>query len=233
MKQWLLIYSAIFILIAVVFLLILGKLKFKNISWWIFVAWGVASFELTLILQPPLQRWWAQTFSSLVNNQAATCLLLLLPLALISGFVQEILKAVPFISRKFLWVNQLLNDKNDWLNYSLAIGFGFAIWEAIRLVAYPISYLTTLMWLPIIERVMAIMFHVASTTCFVYGVKNKKSIKFYLLVSITHGLINYPVFLSTAGYISHNMIYYLGFTIAILFYIFTYRLWKKRYVLNI
>lgn len=105
---------------------------------------------------------------------------------LVSGLMQEALKGLA------IWLNRfIMREEIDWLPLGLAVGFGFGVWEAWRLVALPLG--ENGIWFPlaIMERFSTIGLQIGLAFIVAYGLSKRQPGRYFLLAAVWHGGVNY------------------------------------------
>jgi len=157
---------------------------------------GIFSFASVIYVQIPIQ-------SVIINNPTLKLTLftraLILILAMVAGFVQEIFKALP----PFLGEERVLGG--------IISGLAFGITEASFLLLpaiwqYGIGALPAISY---VERLIAIVFHIATTGLIMYGSKKKRFLISYIVISLIHGFVD-----TLAGLTQSNMFSVMGVELA-------------------
>jgi len=158
---------------------------------------GIFSFASVIYVQIPIQ-------SVIINNPTLKLTLstraLILILAMVAGFVQEIFKALP----PFLGEERVLGG--------IISGLAFGITEASFLLLpaiwqYGIGALPAISY---VERLIAIVFHIATTGLIMYGSKKKRFLISYIVISLIHGFVD----TTFAGLTQSNMFSVMGVELA-------------------
>lgn len=195
----LLLYSVIFIAIAAVIALPLVGSNAVKPWWWWAVVGGAVAFPLTMQIQPPLQMAYATQVVPMVKD-ILPVELYSIPSVLISGLVQEALKVIPIILIGRVWHFRLRHA----VAAGAGAGVGFGVTEAIMLVAIPLATQNGFVTGAVIERLVAISFHVLASALAAGGLALRKGWRTYLLAAIAHGLLNYSVVLVGLWYLNTN-----------------------------
>lgn len=193
MVAWLLFYSGLFLLIGLAAALFLQKRlsvtvqrdRVTAIIWFAAAIWGAFSLHITLRLQLPIQL----AYMRLVGTRLTSSLsgyITYFPVALISGLVQELLKALPF-ALLFLFRYR----RSGLAQFFAAAGLGFGVWEAIWLAALPLAQYGGWYAPAVFERTYAIIFHIAATFITGYGFAAYRPLRYYLAAALLHGAINF------------------------------------------
>ncbi len=157
---------------------------------------GIFSFASVIFVQMPIQ-------SVIINNPTLKLTLptwaLILILAMVAGFVQEIFKALP----PFLGEERVLGG--------IISGFAFGLTEASFLLLpaiqkYGIGALPAISY---VERLIVIVFHIATTGLIMYGSKKKRFLISYIVISLIHGFVD-----TLAGLAKSNMFSMMGVELA-------------------
>lgn len=182
------IYTLLFLFFGAMWLLIFfrGAFSGRKLIYLAVVSTGAVAFSLTLNLQPPLQNY----AGSALANIGASLVVTGAVVVLISGLVQEALKLVAVRLNRFI-----MRDEVDWLPLGLAVGFGFGVWEAMRLVALPLGGEGIWFPLAVLERFSAIGLHIALGFIVAYGLRKQRPWRYYLVAAIWHGAANFWAFL--------------------------------------
>jgi RsiW-degrading membrane proteinase PrsW (M82 family) len=174
---------------------------------WLWIVAFTSAF-LTLValvfIQIPAQSWINQTLSETWDSATLNdwFLLVVLPMVLVSGLVQEGAKMVPMV---FWW---LKSGRNISPGMGLAIGAiagaAFGIFEATWVHNQVIPY-AGLPWeainngfsgiSPYWERFFTVGFHIAVSALAGYGLAIGKGWQFFLLAAVLHTLLNYIAYL--------------------------------------
>jgi len=157
---------------------------------------GIFSFASVIYVQIPIQ-------SVIINNPTLKLTLstraLILILAMVAGFVQEIFKALP----PFLGEERVLGGIISGLAFGITeVSFLLlpAIWQ------YGIGALPAISY---VERLIAIVFHIATTGLIMYGSKKKRFLISYIVISLIHGFVD-----TLAGLTQSNMFSVMGVELA-------------------
>lgn len=173
----------------------------------------VASALLTLLavtfIQIPLQYYAGKAITNIWDSNTIYSWLLLIwiPMALISGLVQEGVKMVPIV---FWWrrTGKKITPKMG-LFIGAAAGAGFGIFEAIWAhgQAFAAGWTTQVMAQgflgisPFWERFFTVGFHIACSALAGWGLAKGKGWQFFLIASGLHTLLNWSIVLPQKGYI--------------------------------
>ncbi len=195
----LILYSVTFLAIAVVFGLPLVRTNAVKPWWWWAVVGGAVAFPLTMQLQPPLQMAYAQRVTPMLKD-ILPVEIYSIPSVLISGLVQEALKVIPVILIGRIWHLRL----RDAVAAGAGAGVGFGVTEAIMLVAVPLASQAGFISGAVIERFVAIAFHILASALAAGGLALGKGWRSYLLAAVAHGLLNYSVVLVGLWYLNTN-----------------------------
>jgi len=199
----------------------------------VLIVWGGLGLELTLLVQPPIQNWYTRVTDFSFAEATTGTLALGFGAVLITGIVQEFLKGVP------LWVgfrfirgghHRLGGSIWLWLTWGAALGFGFGVWEAIRIVAVPLSeYSGSMLWMALFERFWAIGFHVLSPVLMAAFLMVGRGFLGYVVAAVVHGMINYSAVLHSFWLIDMNTTEGLIAALVALLFLYTwYRLRSMR-----
>ena len=150
---------------------------------------GIGLLVLTLVIQPPIQYMPVLLLGiDLDNAPFPVVAVVLLYAALVSGFLQELLK--------------LLGVKGRTIGYALWLGAGFGLGEAALVVlgqvlsiVAGVGFRLDVGFLSIYERLMAILYHVLSSALLCYFYARGKGATVYMVVAIIHSLVNYQAVL--------------------------------------
>jgi RsiW-degrading membrane proteinase PrsW (M82 family) len=96
--------------------------------------------------------------------------------AFFAPFIEEFSKAYPLFYRHG-------ETQRSIFNLALLVGLGFGIVELLTYVS--------VLGIPIIYRLPALLFHPASTSIIAYGIATKRSLPFYLFAVLLHFSNNY------------------------------------------
>lgn len=183
--------------------------------------WAVAitSAFITLLamtfVQIPLQYYIGKGIVAAWSTNTISDWLLLvgIPSILVSGLVQEGAKMVPIV---FWW---LQSDKKITPKEGLIIGAmagaGIGVFEAVWVHNQVFMYGWTwdaigIDWigalLPFWERLWAIALHIGAAAVAGYGLAKGKGWQFYLLASVLHSVVNYPILLVQKGVLTTNQV---------------------------
>ena len=155
---------------------------------------GVGLLLLTLVIQPPIQQIPILLLGIDLNKAAPMILALaLLYMALVSGFLQELLK--------------LLGVRSKSLEYALWLGAGFGFGEAVLIainqvvaIVLGIEFLLYMGLLSCYERFTTLLYHIFSAALlYIYYTRNR-GFTIYLIMAIIHSLMNYQAILLTRLY---------------------------------
>lgn len=217
----LLLYSLIFVAIAAVIGLPLVRTGPSRPWWWWAVVGGAVAFPLTMQLQPPLQMAYAQRLIPLLKDSLSVEIYSI-PSILISGLVQEALKVIPIVAIRRIWGLKL----RDTIAAGAGAGIGFGVTEAIMLVAIPLASQSGFVTGAVVERLVAIPFHVLASALAAGGLALRKGWQTYLLAAVAHGVLNYSVVLVGLWYLNTNGMLLWCLTIDILTALLLWRLVK-------
>jgi hypothetical protein len=156
---------------------------------WSAIIFGAVLLFITLVIQPPLQQA-PFLLSGIRSNEQLLKLgrewlsIAVIWLGFTAGFVQEILKYYA--------------SRNKSLVESAYIGAGFGLAEAIILPALALIALkaglplttTSLLYLGLIERILALLFHTSTTLAFSHYYKLGKGRITLLTMIVFHGIID-------------------------------------------
>jgi len=169
--------------------------RFSRRSLAVFVL-GILSFASVVYAQVPIQ-------SVIVNNPTLKLALptwaLILILAMVAGFVQEVFKALP----PFLGEERVLGGIISGLAFGIAEA-SFVLLPAIQ--QYGIGALPAISY---VERLIAIVFHIATTGLIMYGSKKRRFLMSYIAISLIHGFVD-----TLAGLAQSNMFSVMGVELA-------------------
>jgi uncharacterized membrane protein YhfC len=169
--------------------------RFSRRSLAVFVL-GILSFASVVYVQVPIQ-------SVIVNNPTLKLALptwaLILILAMVAGFVQEIFKALP----PFLGEERVLGGIISGLAFGITEA-SFVLLPAIQ--QYGIGALPAISY---VERLIAIVFHIATTGLIMYGSKKRRFLMSYIAISLIHGFVD-----TLAGLAQSNMFSVMGVELA-------------------
>lgn len=195
-----------------------GSFRLRDLRLWPALTVGALAFLVTITIQPSVQIW--------VNAQGSrlgwSVWVLGSLVVLVSGVVQEGLKAIGLAIARFS------ADWNvSWKNLGLSVGFGFGLWEAWQLVAWPLG--STHIWsLPaVLERFSAMGLHIGLAALIAYGFSTKRVPHFTTLAAIIHAVGNFSVLLYqqwVIGYWATEIyVFVVGFSTLLLAHL----LWKN------
>ena len=167
---------------------------------------GALSFELLRFTQIPLQSGYFTHVYGLLLNAGVPDLLAVSGMALISGIVQEAFKSAITGVRFF----SLRGTRTVRMGIGIGAltGAGFGIYEASSLTGVPYS-LGLLGTVAVIERAIAIVFHVGTGALAGYGFATRRPLRFVLLAMLIHGTVNYLIFPFRMGKFSMELFYLL------------------------
>ena len=170
--------------------------------------WGGIAFLSIIWVQIPLQK----AYSEALLGTALPNFFRVLGFAGISGFVQELFKAIGPIIGIILLRDRL---KLQPIVLGVVAGAGFGLTEALVLTwNSPLSFWVTF------ERFLAICFHVGASGLVLYGLQRKKVFLFYIIAALAHGGLNFLVWVFHKGYFSIASFEVLAFIYAlVLFFI--------------
>ncbi len=155
---------------------------------------GIGLLVLTLIVQPVIQYLPVQMLGIDLKNPSPEAIVpLLLYAALVSGFFQEYLKYIGVKGKETL--------------YALWVGGGFGLGETL-LVAFNqvvamvvgIGFPLILGLLAVYERLATLTYHMFSAGILAYYSVKGKGILVYIILAITHSLMNFQAILLTRMY---------------------------------
>lgn len=195
----LILYSGIFIAIAGVSCLPMVRSKAAKPWWWWAVVGGAIAFPLTMQIQPPIQLAYAKQVIPFIKD-ILPVEVYSIPSVWISGLVQEALKIIPILLIMKVWHLKL----RDTVAAGAGAGVGFGVTEAIMLVAIPLAAQSGFATGAVIERLVAIPFHVLASALVALGLALRKGWQYYLLAATAHGLLNYSVVLVGMWYLDTN-----------------------------
>ncbi|NLW16066.1 MAG: hypothetical protein GX033_00095 [Firmicutes bacterium] len=188
------VYSLLFLAFGILWLFIFFRGAFQGgkALYLTPIGTGAIAFMIALPLQTLLQTY----ANSLLASMGASMLVTGAVVVLISGFVQEAFKLLAIrINRFATW------GKLSWLPLGLAVGLGFGIWEAWRLVAWPFGKSGIWMPLAVIERFSAIGLHIALAFIIAYGSHRSQPWPYFLLAGFWHGAVNFLAILYQGRFI--------------------------------
>lgn len=163
-----------------------GRIKLRSASLWPALTLGALALLLTPLLQTPLQSW----INSWGGSHGLSLWLIGCLLVLVSGLVQEGLKAVAIgFSR---WS---AGREADLINLGLAVGLGFGVWEAWQLVAWPLGVARMLSLAAVFERMAVIGLHIGAATISAYGFAIRRPLPFAALAALIHAVANFSILL--------------------------------------
>lgn len=176
-------YALVFLVFAIIWLRLFFKGAFpqRKIYYLSAISLGALAFILTEPIQRPLQRF----LNTWASEQELSIWVLGLFLTLMTGLVQEALKLAA------AWLSRLSGDAIPWMTSCLAVGIGFGVWEAWRVVALPLGMVA--IWSPyaVIERFSVIGLHIALSAIIAYGIERRQPVRYFLLAALWHGGVNY------------------------------------------
>ncbi len=179
-------YALLFLLFGVMWLAVFfrGGLTGRKTIYLSAISTGALAFILALSIQTPIQIYANNFFSGRGASLWTTGAIVVL----ISGLVQEAFKGLA------IWLNRfIMREEIDWLSLGLAVGFGFGVWEAWRLVAYELGRHSIWFPLAIMERFTAIGLHIGLAFIVAYGLSKRQPWRYFLLAAVWHGAVNYLV----------------------------------------
>lgn len=187
-------YSLLFLVFGILWLWIFFRGAFDGRKPFYFpaISTGALAFLVALPLQTVVQTY----ANNLMASSGASLLLTGAIAVLISGLVQEAFKMLA------IWLNRFINaDRLGWLPLGLAVGFGFGVWEAWRLVAWPFGENGIWMPLAVVERFFAIGLHIALAFFIAYGLHRSQPWPYFLLAALWHGAVNFLAMLYLGRFI--------------------------------
>jgi RsiW-degrading membrane proteinase PrsW (M82 family) len=171
-----------------------------------FLTWAAIAF-----MQIPLQTWAGQVLTFFWNQVTLLKWMLLaaIPQIFISGLVQEGAKLVPVIV--YRWFAKHVPSPIHGLLAGALSGAGFGIFESIwvfnslfaagwtwQAVQLHGIYALLGFW----ERFFSVGFHISASAIAGFGLAKGRGLRFYLLASLLHGLVNYSLVLANKGILS-------------------------------
>ena len=177
---------------------------FREYKLWIaFVASAILTLAFISFVQIPLQILSSKAYVGIFGPPEALWqkLIIGIPSMVIAGVVQEVAKYVPLAICFLLIKNQL--DKKYWVAAGAIVGSGFGVFEALwindTILAAGWTFKLAMdagigafagFW----ERFFSVGFHAATTALVGFGLAKGKWIKYLILASIIHGVLDYVVF---------------------------------------
>jgi len=177
-------YSLLFLIFGVLWLWVFfrGAFAGRKALYLPAISTGALAFTGALLLQTPVQIY----ANTLLTTWGASLLLTGAVTVLISGLVQEAFRMLA------IWLNRFINgERLGWLPLGLAVGFGFGVWEAWRLVAIPFGKNGVWMPLAVFERLSAIGLHLALGFIVAYGWLKAQPGRYFLLAALLHAAANF------------------------------------------
>ena len=146
---------------------------------------GVGLLILTLVVQPPIQRMPILLLGIDLDSVSFPIVaVILLYMAMVSGFLQELLK--------------LICVKGKAIGYALWLGAGFGFGEAgLAILGQVLSIMAGVGFdlnvglMSIYERIMAMLYHILSSALLCYFYARGKGVMIYMVVATIHSLVNY------------------------------------------
>lgn len=184
-----LLLSLLFAGFSLPWLFLFARRGWRRPWFWLAAVIGGAGLFITLWGQPPVQRAYLAAVQGLLTGSQSLRLIVLFGVVLITGIVQEFLKAIA----PALYARLPHADRRSAVVIGAASGAGFGVIEAIYLVALPIAAtgMLRLAGFAIWERASAVAFHVASGALLGAGVAKGRTGRYYLLSALLHGGLNY------------------------------------------
>ncbi|ABN69857.1 hypothetical protein Smar_0756 [Staphylothermus marinus F1] len=217
-----LLYPLTIIIVSIIILLILYRVT-KSFSIEAFLI-GIGLLILTLIIQPPIQQ--LPILLLRINPEASiyTLILVLFYAALVSGFLQELLKLIG------------VRGKN--IVYALWLGAGFGFGEASLVVLNQFMNMLAGVNIPLFlglvscyERFIVLLYHVFSATLLLQYYIRGRVLFIYIVIALTHSLMNYQAVLLIKLYglsLPVLLIVYSVISVVVLFLYTIYRQGMKR-----
>ncbi|ADI31189.1 hypothetical protein [Staphylothermus hellenicus] len=208
----------IIVIVSIIVLLILYSAT-KSFSIEAFLI-GIGLLILTLIIQPPIQQ--LPILLLRINPEASivTLLLVLLYAALVSGFLQELLKLIG------------VRGKN--IVYALWLGAGFGFGEASLVVLNQLINIFSGINIPLFlglascyERFIVLLYHVFSAAILLQYYMRGKGLFIYVVMALTHSLMNYQAILLVKLYGSSIPILLVVYTVISVVVLFLYTIYRQ------
>ncbi|MCK5126459.1 MAG: hypothetical protein KAR42_09400 [candidate division Zixibacteria bacterium] len=176
----------LYLLIAVGWLLFLGRDSYR-LGWsYILFVLGAIAYPAIYYTQVPLQQLYAiEIITPILQSNGSILLPGVVP-ALISGVIQETLKLLPLVLVAFV------SRPKAFLLISLGafVGAGFGFIEACHITG-PLFQVRILSNLAVTERVFTILFHTATGAMLGYGLAKRKWWFYWIIAAALHSLVNY------------------------------------------
>lgn len=204
------------ILLATPWFLLLVRRRIR-ISWiWVVLLAGIVVFPLSIAyIQVPIQNGINSLYARNLSNDLMQKYLLLIgmPVIIVSGFVQEVVKFVIAVIGQRL--SRDVKTGRSGLAFGAASGAGFggmeAFWVFNQIFATGIT-LATIQLLGIsalygfIERVFTVIFHISVAALSTYGYTTGRPWRYLLLAIFLHSLTNYFVLPLQVGVLSTEIV---------------------------
>lgn len=223
---WRLPVYLVYLIFGVIFTFPFIKKFYRKPDIYIILILGGALFPLLSITQHPLQRWYANEVVFPGMEAGGSLYYYAILTALMSGFIQELLKLIPIV------LFFLLRKPKQLFSIALGIfcGLGFGIYEACSLTgaAYQSGSMEIVSW-SVFERIITILFHTTAGAAVGYGINRglKHLVPIWLVLVIVHSLSNYLVVFLQKGVFDIGILEILLAIIYLVLLLATYILIKK------
>ncbi len=175
-----------YLIVTFVWLLILGRESIK-LKWsYILFLIGGASYFLIYITQVPLMKSFAAAYILPALQNQESIVLPSLVTALITGFIQQIVKVIPLV----LLVNYIKVKRYIIISFAAFVGAGFGFIEAayIHGPLFQADFFNTSM---AIEKIFTILLHTSLGALMGYGLVKRRIIIYFVYASLIQFLSSY------------------------------------------